>query len=264
MRSAAIPPCLILCAGLKSSGSTWLYNAVLQLIEAATRGGTKEACLPFYADSLGDFPPAAKRAATLIVKTHRPSRSIELLTRILRGKVLITVREPRDAIASLMQRFHHRFETCLGEVTINANRTVDISAEGDPLILRYEDRFCDRQETLDLIAHHLNLSVSEAAKRKIFLSLAAPNIQRRIRSMAARGAFGRAPTADSFDPKTHWHPGHIGDRLIGKYESILTPAMQREISTAMRDYCAVFGYPTALTPASKPKSRKRKSKRRRP
>src|ERR1051326_1824676 len=96
-------PKLVLCAGLKSSGSTWLYNAVIQICEASEgKKVTSGRVRPFYADRISDFPAGAERSKILVVKTHIPSPSLLFLTLFTRGTVFMTVREPRDAIASLM------------------------------------------------------------------------------------------------------------------------------------------------------------------
>ena len=217
--------------------------------------------LCFYADGLRGFPTGAEQASALVVKTHIPSPSLEFLTRFARGKVLITVREPRDAVASLMQRFDHRFASCLKEVAANAARMVDLFRNGDALVLRYEDRFYDWPETLDEIARHLHVKVPRSILRRTFVSLTAPSIQKRILSLSSRGAFGTAPTPDSFDPKTHWHPGHVGDRRIGKYAAVLTPKMQQAVLHAMRDYCAVFRYPTVAKADSGGRAKSKRSPR---
>ena len=237
---------VILCAGLKSSGSTWLYNAVVQLTEndrGYSSAPHKRGALPFYADSVCDFPAQAMKAATLIIKTHRPSTAVEFLTRYARGSVFISVREPRDAIASLMQRFNHRFEACLGEVAVNARRLVDLLENGGAKVFRYEERFYERPETLEWLRSSLSLRVPAQATRRIFRALTATNVEKSINALSTGGAFGRKPTPDSFDARTHWHPGHIGDRRIGKYRAVLTLDMQRRILAAMRDYCLAFGYP---------------------
>jgi hypothetical protein len=254
---------VFLCAGLKSSGSTWLYNAIIQLVEESRRGSGREkrgGLLSFYADGIRDFPVGAEQASALIVKTHIPSHSLEFLTRFAGGKVFITVREPRDAIASLMQRFDHRFAPCLKEVAANAARIVDLFQDGEALVLRYEDRFYDRPEILNEIVRHLSLKTPKSALHRIFISLTPPRIERRILSLSARGAFGEAPTPDSFDPRTHWHPGHVGDRRIGKYAAVLTPKMQKAVLDAMGDYCTVFRYPAVLKPASSQAKKKRSSR----
>jgi len=238
---------VIFCAGLKSSGSTWLYNAVIQLLEddrghsVSSRRSAR--MLPFYADRLRDFPPLAANAGTMIVKTHRPTSAMEFLVRYANGPVLITVREPRDAVASLMQRFGHRFEPCLSEVAVNARRIVDLLESGGAAVFRYEQRFFESSETLAQLATYLRLKISGQTRRRIFRALTATSIKKRIRFLSADGAFGRKPTPDSFDRRTQWHPGHIGDRQIGKYRAVLTLDMQEQVLAAMRDYCLAFRYP---------------------
>lgn len=235
---------IVLCAGLKSSGSTWLYNAVTQLLEASGVSGTGATLpiLPFYADKISKFPVEAERSSVLVIKTHRPSDALEFAAHSAHARVLITVREPRDAIASLMQRFSHRFEPCLKEVSTNAARLVDLFRNEEGAVLRYEDRFYERSETLESLAHRLDLRVSKTELRRIFSSLTATNVEERISALSKMGAFGTCPTPDSFDTRTQWHPGHIGDRRIGKYGAVLTPSRQQRVLRAMRDYCAVFGY----------------------
>ncbi len=236
---------IFLCAGLKSSGSTWLYNAVAQLLEASgniSSQGAALSVLPFYADKVSKFPLGAARAAVLVIKTHRPSDALEFAAHSAHARVLMTVREPRDAIASLMQRFNHRFEPCLEEVSTNAARLADLFRKEEPAVLRYEDRFYERPETLERLARHLNLKVTKTELGRIFSSLTASNVEKRISFLSKKGVFGTCPTPDSFDTRTQWHPGHIGDRRIGKFHAVLTPRMQQRVLLAMRDYCAVFGY----------------------
>src|SRR3954470_2617608 len=85
---------IVLCAGLKSSGSTWLYNAIIQLCESGFRRGSQNKgprrVLPFYADRIEDFPPGADSADLLVIKTHVPSPALAFLTSFARGTVLFT------------------------------------------------------------------------------------------------------------------------------------------------------------------------------
>jgi hypothetical protein len=165
----------------------------------------------------------------------------------LDGHIFITVREPRDAIASLMQRFDHRFEGCLKEVAASASRLAQIASTGRPLVLKYEEGFCSKCETLGKIARKLGLQPSDTITKGIFQALTPARVQRKIDTLAARGAFGRRPNPDRFDPATHWHPGHIGDRRVGKYPELLSPAMQRQVLEATAAYCTRFGYPPEVS-----------------
>jgi hypothetical protein len=245
------PPSLVLCAGLKSSGSTWLYNVAIRLAEAQRRASSEKGMPPiaaFYADSLDDFPGGAAKASILIVKTHIPAPSLQFLTAFARGRTLLSVREPRDAIASLMLRFHHEFELCLSDVSAGAQRMLELRKAAQPLVFRYEDRFYEDRAVLDSVAAQLDFSVSRAARSCIFRSLQVESVRKTIRTLAARGRFGPKPNPDSFHPKTHWHPGHVGDTRIGKHVEVLSAKQQQAVLMATRDYCLAFNYEVSRPP----------------
>jgi hypothetical protein len=232
------PPRITLCIGIKSSGSTWLYNvAIRSLRESAKRGALKT----FYADNFKMFPPGIEKARELVIKSHEPSDALLFLTRFARGRMFLTVREPRDSVASLMQRFGHSFEGALKDVTLEAERIVALARGHKPMTLRYEDGFTEREATVGRVARHLGVTLSKAAQRRIFRALTPDAVRRKIATLQDKGTFGTNP--DEFDPATHWHPRHVGDGRIGKYKSVLTEDQQKRIMAATKEYCREFGYP---------------------
>lgn len=230
------PPGLVLCAGLKSSASTWLYNAVIGLLRA---DGRRVAA--FYADDIADFPRGAERADTIVVKTHIPSPALQFAARMAGAVVFVTVREPRDAVASLMRRFHHRFDNCLREVAPGAAAMAELT-QMKPCVLRYEHRFYERGETMDRVAAHLGVKVNSATLRAIAATLTPDKVTAKIARLARAGTFGAKPDPDRFDPKTHWHPGHVGDGSIGKHFGVLSPRQARYVLGATRAFRTTFGY----------------------
>ncbi|HEX3944512.1 MAG TPA: sulfotransferase domain-containing protein [Rhizomicrobium sp.] len=246
---------IVLCAGLKSSGSTWLYNAVIQLMRFSVRAsGDRRPVRSFYAEDVATFPPAARQTDSLIIKTHIPSPALRFLVRFTGGTVLISVREPRDAIASLMQRFDHEFDTCLEEVSAGAAAVLELANSGGHLLLRYESRFTQNRTSLTRIASYLGAAVNRDILEKIRSNLTPENVTRKVEALRRKGAFGRKPNPNSFDPLTHWHPGHVGDRRIGKYAEVLSSAQQRATLRHLHEYCRTFGYPTL--PPSRAKKRR--------
>lgn len=256
------PPRMVLCAGLKSSGSTWLYNVVAEILKQvqqkphskAARSASRKT-LQFYADNLEDFPPDAEQAAALVVKTHMPSRSVLFAMAVLESRVLLSVREPRDAIASVMQRFGHAFNGALKEITVGASRMVDFANTYDPLIFRFEEGFYDQPDTVSQLANFLGVKLSTSSLRKIFDAHTRVQIRKRIIALQRRGVFGRTPDPDRFDAETHWHPGHVGNMVIGKYRQSLTAKQQRAVLTATREFCKQFGYPLEPNPSRSARSR---------
>jgi hypothetical protein len=256
---------MVLCAGLKSSGSTWAYNVVMEILKAtnakaSSRGRKKVAA--FYADKMESFPAAAGAVDQLVIKTHIPAPAILLLSQIVRAKVIVSVREPRDAIASLLQRFGHDFDVALGEVAAGAQCLVKLAAARRCMILRYEDRFYARIETVKKIADFLGVKLPHATLARIQASLTPERVSRRILTLHRTGAFGKRPTSNSFDPLTHWHPGHVGDGRIGKYSTTLSPKQQKSVLSQTRLYRKEFGYPasTAIGKSRKASLRARRRK----
>lgn len=223
-------PQVVLCIGLKSSGSTWLYNVAIRILK-----GEKARVAAFYADNFRMIPRGADKAQVLVIKSHEPSDAILFLTRFARGKVLMSVREPRDSAASLMQRFGHGFDSALRDLKAESGHLVRL-AKG-AMVLRYEDGFHEREETVGEVARFLGARLSPAARGRIFKALTPEAVRKTIKKL-----HGAKRDPDAFDRTTQWHPGHLGDGRIGKYKSVLTPAQQRRISAATRDYARAFGY----------------------
>jgi hypothetical protein len=234
---------IVLCAGLKSSGSTWLYNAVIQLMQASARAsGERRRIRPFYAEDVKGFPLGVRQGDCLIVKTHIPSPALQFLVRFTGGTVFITVREPRDAIASLMQRFDHKFDVCLDEVSAGAAALLILAKSGRHLLLRYESNFTARRTTLNRLVTHLKVATEWNMLDKIRLNLTPGKVIQKIEALGRKGIFGRKQDPNSFDPVTQWHPGHVGDGRTGKYGEILSVAQQRAVLKRLREYCLAFGY----------------------
>jgi hypothetical protein len=232
------PAKIILCVGLKSSGSTWLYNVVIRLLKQA-RGGTIAA---FYADKVALFPKGSEKVRFLVVKSHVPSEPLLFVTRLTRGQIFLTIREPRDSVVSLMQRFRFSFDTALKDVAEEAARIVEFSRARDIVLLRYEDRFHEDPKTIAVVAALVGVRAPKATQQKIFKALTPGAVKRKIRNLKTQGVFGAAPKPEDFDPATHWHPGHVGDGRVDKYAEFLSAAQQKEVLARTRAYCKRFGY----------------------
>ncbi len=231
-------PRVILCVGLKSSGSTWLYNVVIQLLKEKYRRGITA----FYADNFSMFPPDTESASVLVTKAHEPSKELVYLARMTRGQLFLTLREPRDAVASLMQRFQHKFEGALGETARQSQRIAELDRNEEMTAYRYEDGFFDRFETVGEIADALGIKVSKAARERIYRSLTRESVRQTIGKFGKTGKFGKKPDANSFDQETQWHPGHVGDGKIGKFAGVLSAAQQKKVLAATQAYTKRFGY----------------------
>jgi hypothetical protein len=228
----------VLCAGLYSSGSTWLFNVVARLYEATH---LERSLARFYSDDLYSFPEFSSVPDVCVVKTHIPDRSLQILAACCLSPVLVTLREPRDAVASLISRFDFRFESQLSGFAACASRMIDLARSG-ALVLRYEDRFYDDPATVARIAAFLGLNVRPEEMTAIWQALRPESVKSEIAKLTKERAFGQHVTPVSVDPRTQWHPGHIGDREIGKYRHILSATEQEDTISVTTDYCREFGY----------------------
>jgi hypothetical protein len=243
-------PRLIICAGLKSSGSTWLYNVVAEILKTSKKnsGGERPPpargfkILQFYADSVAAFPPQAACASGLLVKSHIPDDSLNVLVTFGHACLFLTVREPRDSIVSAIQRFGHSFDKALEELGTSSARLAALPNRFDPHVLRYEDRFFEEPRTISQIARILGLPLDPAIAGRIFDRHTRAAVTKRIRALEKRGVFGKVPDPDRFDPASHWHPGHIGDAESGKFAAVLSPAQQRAVLSATSEFRRAFGY----------------------
>jgi hypothetical protein len=244
----------VLCVGLKSSASTWVFNVVVEILRAS-RGDISQmsrtvspgaafepgGVMSFYSDAIEAFPEGAEHAGYLVIKTHKPARSLRYLAGAGGAKVLISVREPRDAVASLMQRFDLPFETVLRDFKLSAQHIIAI-ARGRPfLLLRYEDRFYENLEGVASVAKFLGVRLNRSKIELIARELSAEEIALKIEQLKADGVLGPRPDANEFDRRTHLHAGHLGDGSIGKHAA-LTLQQQDSVLLALRDFCRTFGY----------------------
>jgi hypothetical protein len=93
-----------------------------------------------------------------MLKTHHIKRDLLLLIAAGAAKAIVPMRDPRDCVVSLMQRFHRSFDTALRDVSSSLAHIDAIPSRG-VLALRYEDRFAEKRETILKIAAFLGVDV---------------------------------------------------------------------------------------------------------
>ncbi len=238
--TAADPGPILLCAGQYGSASTWLYNLAHALL--ATVRDERRIHRQF-ADSADDLPAAPDDRA-LVLKSHAPGAGLRWLLARAGGRAILTLRDPRDAAASLIQRFGFDYGLVARRVTDSAAALPLLREAGVPLLLlRYEDRFAERPATVAEVASFLGLAPDAARDAAIFARLTPAAVRAKIARLAAAGAYGPEPTAHSHDGVTHWHPGHVGDGAVGKFATLLTAGQAGDIIRRTRAYQEAFGYP---------------------
>jgi hypothetical protein len=104
---------MVLTVGVHGSASTWVFNAVRELLGAA-HGPDRVAA--GFAASAGEVAAIARGPDQhLVVKTHGWP-DLPGFAAAQEATVIVSVRDPRDAVLSVMQRFGDPLDACVGGV----------------------------------------------------------------------------------------------------------------------------------------------------
>ena len=235
-------PRIFACFGQHSSGSTWMFNLVREICR--TQGVD---FLSLHRDSETNLPWDVLGSKLIVVRSPNPFPSFQAFMANCGEPTVITVREPRDAVVSFMQRFANslatNFDEALKAIALSAQCLVSLSRRREIPVFRYEDGFVGNCETFDRIATLLGTSPSDDQRRTILAKLSPESVRKTISELEAAGAIRGE---EVWDKENHWHANHVGDGKIGKFRSLLTKTQQHEIIQRTRGYCDCFGYDTKV------------------
>ena len=139
-RTKSDKPRIVVCFGLHSSGSTWMFNLIRKICCAQGVAFTSS-----HQESEKDLPWDAFGSRLMVVKSYAPAPSFRSFNVSSSEPTVITVRDPRDAVVSLMQRFPNTvgkcFDDSLNTIVQSAQSLVALSQLGEIPVFRYEDGF---------------------------------------------------------------------------------------------------------------------------
>jgi hypothetical protein len=223
---------------LPRSGSTWVYNVARHLLAQSNRPHTA-----LFTDSFNQLP-AEEKTRLFLVKSHTADDELRSASTQSSLPMLISVRDPRDAIASAIAFTSARFEVMLDLVCASAeviSRCLDYSGA---IVFRYEDGFIGQFDTIERIAAALDIPDDGALFKGIQEDLRVDVVRSKIERLIEAGHFGPVPDSSKFDPVSHWHPSHIADGRIGKYKDLLAADQVAVIEDRLSGFMSVF-YPEA-------------------
>lgn len=230
-------PKLVVTVGVYRSASTWVANVAAEILRL--RGPT----LILVADGAADIArQTASSSSTFVVKTHRPDPSLGLLVHAAALPVIVTLRDPADAVASLMEQFKERFESARGSVAASCDGVLAMLSVCRPVILRYEAPLARGARTVAELAAHLGVAIDDDMAHAIAARFAPTEVKRLIEGFAAEGLFGHDPQPYHVHAPTQWHPGHIGTGRIGSQHAILTPDQIESVRMVTRRFSEHFAY----------------------
>jgi hypothetical protein len=228
------------CLGMFSSASTWTFNVVRQIAASVSPDGPASAVFLDFDDPL----PAGD--ATLIVKTHGTKVARELGRRA--EGIVITLRDPRDAVVSLIQSNKLPFEVALRMTEVSAWTCVPFMRHPRAVMFRFEDRFFEEPSTVGRIAALFPGVLPEGESARIFAALGRDAVDAFIADMerqpTTRTAFNPVTGEhDVVNVATGWHRHHGGrSGEVGRWRRGLTAAQLQAIEQRMRPWMERVGY----------------------
>lgn len=244
VRASGRPP-VILCAGLPRSGSTWIYNAALELCRK--HGNT----VGLYADDFPEnFAELIDGSDTLVIKSHTPSTSLCHLVRFVGGKSIISIRDPRDCVVSLMEVFGFEKSSAILSVKRSADaiEKLFVGEPSSPSSVFVYESIPDRLEAIMRLGHEIGYPVDARFAQAIADSLEPETIRTRVMELERQGVLDSSNAAESYTNETHWHPGHVGNGRIGKYVDTLSEFDIIQIERNNPFITQNFNYKTHVVP----------------
>jgi hypothetical protein len=227
------------CLGMFSSASTWTFNVVRLVAASVSPEGPPSAVFLDFDDEL----PAGDR---LIVKTHGTKVARELGRRA--EGIVITLRDPRDAVVSLMQSNKLPFEIALRMTEVSGWTCVPFMKHPRAVVFRFEDRFFEDPATVGQIAALFPGVLPGDESARIFAALGRDAVDAFIADMDAqpttRTAFNPVTGQhDVVNVATGWHRHHGGrSGEVGRWRRALTEAQLQAIEQRMRPWMERVGY----------------------
>jgi len=218
----------IWCLGMYASASTWLFNAVRQICLASQ---PSEVTTIFVKDAV-DFRAFDQLRTINLVKSHEiedESTIVELAQRA--DSILISLRDPRDAVASLMQYHRHDFDRAL-QLTERASALCHgFAKDRRTTLFHYEAKFFEQVTTIEQLSKRLGYATPKTAAQAIFDQLDRAAVEKYISSLPQqKGVLRAQSTGDFLDPHTHWHTHHAGrSGEIGRWQKVLSETQAKEV-----------------------------------
>ncbi|HEX5326528.1 MAG TPA: sulfotransferase domain-containing protein [Acetobacteraceae bacterium] len=236
---------MLWCLGMQASASTWIYNVALKLAPILAPEVPAKGSFVGFRGRLGYL---ADERLLHIVKSHGVDAPTTAELERRAKSIVMSIRDPRDAVASLMLYHDEDFRQALTEVVRSAETCLRLAADQRTLLLRYETGFTDDPATIDRLAGSFGRPVPPAERDRIFAESRRGAIEKLIDQIEELPTAKRIGT-DLLDSTTQWHRLHAGRTgEVGKWRRTLTDSQVGRIEARLQDWMAGFGYAPSRPP----------------
>lgn len=229
---------LAVCGGLMRTGSVNMFQIMREITES--RGAGYAPVLPlnheeeFFVDHVAEW---ADGDECIVSKMHLWRDELEPLKENIR--VVVTIRDMRDVVVSLMNFRDGTFESSLHSVAFKRN--IEGQAEWEDrvppdnlLIVKYEGFIHNRVETTEIVANFMGVPVTKKEAHDIERKW---NLSANLR---------RANEEHPHNSQNYMAKRHISSGRDGQWKSALTPEQIEQVEEAAgEEWFAHNGYKLA-------------------
>jgi hypothetical protein len=228
---------VIWCAGMYASASTWTFNVARAVaLAGGLNPGARFVQHWEEAESLEGDP------GEHVIKSHDVDARARALLDARARCLIVSLRDPRDGLASLMTYQRHNFRQALQRLTPSVVICAELAGDARTLQLRYEDRFYETTETIARIAQHVGVALDAPASAAVFEAHRREAIERQVAERDRAGALSTY-AGGGVDPDTHWHKHHVGrSGEIGRWRRRLNAAEADFATRLYQPFLRRFGY----------------------
>ena len=232
-------PRLVVTLGMRGSASTYVFNVVRVMLANVVGPENLMHGLPMDA---GNILSKWQADSYAVVKAHHLGQDLKALIWFADAPVFISLRDPRDAVVSVSQRFRVSFADALRLVALDA-ATIREYLPRARLRLHYEHGFHRNPLTPKTLGAQLGIGMTDTTSATLHKRFETDSIRRLAQSVETLPhARLKRNGGDVFDMVTHIHANHIGDGETGKWRHVLSPAEQAQVQERLGPFLGHFGY----------------------
>jgi hypothetical protein len=223
-----------------SSGSTWVFNGIRSVGNTLFPG---EPHIGLYAEAMDQLPPRWLEADRLIIKSHHSDEAATALLLRHADRIWISIRDPRDCVASASTYMFPNFDSALDAVTRSALHCQRFILDPRSVVLRYEDGFIDDAVTLDRFAAARSRTLLPQDRDRLFQQTRRAAIESMIQEFDPSETVDDGFVGHRVHMETQWHTHHLNRTgQVGRWRHTLTAAQAVEIHRRLGLWMEQFGY----------------------
>ncbi len=212
---------IVICGGLMRTGSVAMYQVMREIAQTTGRGGAPSLPHGIESEFFDEHVPKwAEDSKLFVLKLHRWRESLEPVKE--RVKVVMTIRDMRDVVVSLMKFRETTFEKSIHSNAFKGNQEGQAEWEARVLpenlmTVKYEEFVAMRWANILLVSQFMRAPLTQKQAGSI-------DIRWDVMANRLRAKSGHAVGHPDYMAKRHIH-----DAKVGKFIMELSPEERAEI-----------------------------------